>query len=194
MVKIVEGNTFQYSGDVVFGANGEEFNPATGLLEGTFDVGSTCCSSGPQVLPDSAINRAFALGQTPFFSSYGITSYNLSEFTPLAVASLAELAPDLGSTSKFIQWGPNGLAFILAGGGRCGPATTQVVLVQSPTLLLTAGKAINPAPASHSSSPAAVAHGSGNTLHDCSRIGIDPAESSTGITKLFLRNMSARAR
>ena len=107
---LVEGNTFQYSGGLVFGSNGEEFNPATGLLEGTFDVGSTCCSSGPQVLPDSAINRAFALGQTPFFNSFGITSYNLSEFTPLAVASLAELAPELSSTSKFIQWGPNGSA------------------------------------------------------------------------------------
>jgi hypothetical protein len=36
---LVEGNTFQYSGGLIFGSNGEEFNPATSLLEGTFDVG-----------------------------------------------------------------------------------------------------------------------------------------------------------
>ncbi len=182
---LVEGSTFQYSGGLVFGANGEEFNPATGLLEGTFDVGSTCCSSGPQVLPDSAINRAFALGQTPFFNSFGITSYNLSEFTPLAVASLAELAPELSSTSKFIQWGPNGLAFILAADSCCAPSTTQVVLVQSPTLLLTAGKTINPAPASHSSSPATVTHGSGNVLMTVRGTGFVPGSVVNWNNKAF---------
>ena len=184
---LVDGSTFQYSGGLIFGSSGEEFNPATGLLEGTFDVGSTCCSPGPLVLPDSAINRAFGLGQTPFFSSFGITSYNLSEFTPLAVASLAELGPEYSSpsTSKFIQWGPNGLAFILANGGCCGTPSTQVVLVQSPTLLLTAGKAINPAPASHSSSPAAMTHGSGNTLLTVRGTGFVPGSVVNWNNKAF---------
>ncbi|HXM66645.1 MAG TPA: IPT/TIG domain-containing protein [Candidatus Acidoferrum sp.] len=149
---------------MAFGSNGEEFNPATGLLQGTFDVGNTCCNGSTQVLADSAINRAFALGQTPFFGPLGITSYNLSEFTPLAVASLAELTANNPSISKFMQWGPNGLAFILSS-GCCGtPTTSQVVLVQSPTLLLTATKTISPAPVTHYSSPATVTHGSGNTL------------------------------
>ena len=184
---LVDGNTFQYSGGLVFGSNGEEFNPATGLLEGTFDIGSTCCSPAIQVLPDSAINRAFALGQTPFFSSYGITSYNLSEFTPLAVASLAEFSSEYSSptTSNFIQWGPNGLAFTLTSGGCCGTPTTQVVLVQSPTLLLTASKAINPAPASHSSSPAAVTHGSGNTLLTVRGSGFVPGSVVNWNNKAF---------
>jgi hypothetical protein len=182
---LVDGSTFQYSGGLAFGADGEEFNPATGLLEGTFDVGSACCSPSVQVLPDSAINRAFALGQTPFFSSFGITSYNLSEFTPLAVASLAELAPELSSTSKFIQWGPNGLAFILTEGSCCGPTTNQVVLVQSPTLLLTAGKSVNPAPASHSSSPATVTHGSGNTLLTVHGSGFVPGSVVNWNNKAF---------
>jgi hypothetical protein len=184
---LVEGSAFQYSGGLVFGSNGEEFNPATGLLEGTFDVGSSCCSAGPQVLPDSAINRTFALGNTPFFSSFGIASYNLSEFTPLAVASLAEFSSEYGSptTSNFIQWGPNGLAFILTGGGCCGPTATQVVLVQSPTLLLTAGKAINPAPTSHSSSPAALTHGSGNTLMTVRGSGFVPGSVVNWNNKAF---------
>jgi trimeric autotransporter adhesin len=163
---LVTGNAFQYSGGLIFGGNGEEFNPATGLLQGTFDVGTACCTSAIQVLPDSAINRAFALGETPFFSSLGITSYNLSEFTPVAVASLAEFGSEYSSssTSKFIQWGPNGLAFIVSN-NCCGtPAPSQVVLVQSPTLLLTSVKTVNPAPISHTSDPAAVTHGNGNTL------------------------------
>ena len=183
---LVDGSTFQYSGGLVFGSNGEEFNPATGLLEGTFDVGSSCCSPSVQVLPDSAINRAFALGDTPFFGSFGITSYNLSEFTPLAVASLAEFSSEYGSPtdSKFIQWGPNGLAFILTG-NCCGTSTTQVVLVQSPTLLLTAGKVVNPAPASHSSSPAAVTHGSGNTLMTVRGSGFVPGSVVNWNNKAF---------
>jgi hypothetical protein len=182
---LVDGSTFQYSGGLVFGSSGEEFNPATGLLEGTFDVGTACCYPSTQMLPDSAINRAFALGLTPFSSSFGITSYNLSEFTPLAVANLAELSPEYGSTSKFIQWGPNGLAFILTGGGCCAAPTTQVVLVQSPTLLLTAGKSVNPAPASHSSSPAAVTHGSGNILMTVRGAGFVPGSVVNWNNKAF---------
>jgi trimeric autotransporter adhesin len=180
---LVTGNTFQYSGGLIFGGNGEEFNPATGLLEGTFDVGNACCSGSIQVLPDSAIDRAFALGQTPFFSSFGITSYNLSQFTPLAVASLAEFTAS--STSNFIQWGPNGLAFIMTNSSCCGAPTTQVVLVQSPTLLLTASKTVNPAPATHSSSPATVAHGSGNTLLTVRGSGFVPGSVVNWNNKAF---------
>lgn len=181
---LVPGDTFQYSGGLIFGGNGQEFNPATGLLEGTFDVGSSCCSS-TQVLPDSAIDRAFALGQTPFFSSFGITSYNLSQFTPLAVASLAELVANPSSTFNFIQWGPNGLAFILTNSCCGNPATTQVVLVQSPTLLLTDTKAVKPAPVAHSSIPATVTHGSGNMLLSIRGSGFVPGSVVNWNEKVF---------
>ena len=159
---LVNGNTFQYSGGLIFGGSGEEFNPTTGLLLGTFDVGSTCCSA-VELLPDSAINRAFAIAQTPFFNAFGITSYNLTEFTPLAVADLSELSPGFNtpSTSRFIQWGNKGLAFILSS-GCCGSLTSQVVLLESPTLLLTATKTPSPAPASISLTPSTVSRGSGN--------------------------------
>jgi hypothetical protein len=141
---------------------GEEFNPTTGLLQGTFDVGTGCCSA-MAVLPNSAINRAFALGITPFFSSLGITSYNLTQFTPLAVASLDELGSYCGSapTSTFMQWGTNGLAFIVSN-GYCGSTSSQVVLVQSPALLLTVTRNASPIPTATSSSPVAVTHGTGN--------------------------------
>jgi trimeric autotransporter adhesin len=160
---LVTGSTFNYSGGLIFGSNGQEFNPATGLVLGTFDVGSTCCNNGPQLLPNSAINRAFALGQTPFFNEFAITSYNLAQFTPLAVANLSELNPQYNSanTSKFIPWGTNGLAFILTS-NCCGTTTSQVVLVQSPTLLLTATKHVSPVPVSKSSSPPTASHGTAN--------------------------------
>jgi trimeric autotransporter adhesin len=162
---VVNGGTFDYSGGLIFGGNGQEFNPATGLLLGTFDVGNTCCNSvAVQVLPNSAINRAFALGQTPFFNGFGITSYNLAQFTPLAVADLSELYSgyNSSSTSKFIQWGTNGLAFILTSSSCCTTTTSQIVLVQSPTLLLTATKTVSPVPLSKSSNPPTATHGTAN--------------------------------
>jgi hypothetical protein len=160
---LVTGSSFDYSGGLIFGGNGQEFNPTTGLILGTFDVGETCCSSSPQVLPNSAINRAFALGQTPFFNGFGITSYNLAQFTPLAVANLSELNGEYSSatTSKFIPWGTNGLAFILTS-GCCAPPTSQVVLLQSPTLLLTATRVVSPVPVSKSSNPPTASHGTKN--------------------------------
>jgi hypothetical protein len=159
---LVNGNTFQYSGGLVFGGDGQEFNPATGLLQGTFDVGNACCNNITQVLPNSALNRAFALGDTPFFSSLGITSYNLTQFTPLAVADLSQLNPfNSVSTSKFIQWGTSGLAFILTN-GCCGTTTSQVVLLQSPSLLLATSKTFSPVPVLKSANPTTVSHGTGN--------------------------------
>jgi trimeric autotransporter adhesin len=161
---VVEGNTFLYSGGLIFGSDGQEFNPATGLLLGTFDVlPSPCCNYGTEVLPNSSLNRAFALGATPFFDAFSITSYNLTQFTPLAVANLSELSTSGYSTSSshFIQWGSSGLAFILTN-GCCGTTTSQVVLLQSPTLLLAATKTRSPAPVSNSLNPSSVSHGSKN--------------------------------
>lgn len=163
---IVNGSAISYSGGLIFGGNGQEFNPSTGLLLGTFDTGSNyCCNSnGPLLLSNSAIKRAFVLGQTPFFSSLGITSYDLTQFTPKAVADLSELSPQYNSSavSKFIQWSTNGMAFIVSPGGCCGNTSSQVVLVQSPMLMLTVTKTASPMPVSTSLSPATVTHGTGN--------------------------------
>ena len=162
---LVTGSSVEFAGGLVFGAGGEEFNPATGLLLGSFDVGNTCCNN-MQVLPNSAINRAFALGQTPFFNGFGITSYNLAQFTPLAAVNLSGILPNPGSNnnriSNFIQWGPNGLAFILGANPCCGAPTTQVILLQSPTLLMTASSTANPVPVQSTPSPTSVTHGTGN--------------------------------
>jgi trimeric autotransporter adhesin len=184
---MVTGNGFQYSGGLIYGGNGQEFNPASGLLLGTFDVGSFCCNGGPEVLPNSALNRAFALGQTPFFNGLGITSYNLSQFTPLAAANLVELNTGNNSIafSKFIQWGTNGLAFILTN-GCCGtPLGIQVVLLQSPTLLLTASKTATPVPVSNSLTPATASHGAGNFILTVRGSGFVPGSVVTWNDKRF---------
>ena len=162
---IVNGSAISYSGGLIFGGDGQEFNPSTGLLLGTFDTSNnSCCNSGPQILSNSALNRAFVLGQTPFFNSLGITSYNLTQFTPKAVADLSELNSQYSSSivSNFMQWSTNGMAFILSPNGCCGNTTSQVVLVQSPTLMLTATKTPSAVPVANSLSPTTVSHGSAN--------------------------------
>jgi trimeric autotransporter adhesin len=163
---LVTGSAISYSGGLILGGDGQEFNPVTGLLLGTFDTGSAyCCNNngGTQILSNSAINRALVLGQTPFFNSLGITSYNLTQFTPVAVANLSELNPQYNSStvSKFMQWSTNGMAFILSN-SCCGTTSSQVVLVQSPTLMLTATRTASAMPVSSSLTPGTVVHGAGN--------------------------------
>jgi trimeric autotransporter adhesin len=158
---LVEGNQIQYAAGLIYGGDGQSFNPGMGTLVGTYDVGS----NGNSVLPDSAISRVFAVGTTPFFNSLGVTAYNLADFTPIAVTSLAEFgsSPYGNVISNAIQWGSNGLAFALQA-GCCGNVSTQTVLVQSPTMFLTAAKNVNPQPTVKSLTPAAAPRGSGNFI------------------------------
>ncbi len=174
---LVQGNTIQYDAGLIYGSNGQVLNPATGLLVGSYDVlGSNCCSSSGQLLPDSAINRVFALGNTPFFSSFGVTSYDLSKFTPVAVTDLSQL---IGGTSlSFLRWGNNGLAFVLQS-GCCGNTSSQVVLVQSPAMLLTSSGIKNPLPVAQSLSPASATHGGWNFVLKVQGQGFVPGSQVT---------------
>ncbi|MGA8763903.1 MAG: IPT/TIG domain-containing protein, partial [Candidatus Sulfotelmatobacter sp.] len=156
---LVEGTSIEYDAGLIYGSDGQVLNPATGLLLGTYDVSGGCCNSAGPLLPDSAINRVFALGNTPFFSSFGITSYDLSKFTPLAVTNLSQLTA--ANELSFLRWGNNGLAFILQP-GCCGNTASQVVLVQSPAMLLTSSGTKNPLPVAQSLSPASATHGGWN--------------------------------
>ncbi len=179
---IVNGSAISYSGGLIFGGAGQEFNPASGLLLGTFDTGNnSCCNGGTQILSNSAINRAFVLGQTPFFNSLGITSYNLAQFTPKAVADLSGLNPQFGSSlvSNFMQWSTNGMAFILSPNGCCGNTGSQVVLVQSPTLMLTATKTPSAVPVTNSLTPTTVSHGTANFRMAVRGLGFVPGSIVT---------------
>jgi trimeric autotransporter adhesin len=67
----------------------------------------------------------------------------------------------------------------------CNGPTTQVVLVQSPTLLLTDSKAVKPVPVSHSASPATLTHGSGNVLLTVRGSGFVPGSVVNWNNKAF---------
>jgi trimeric autotransporter adhesin len=179
---LVQGNTIQYDAGLIYGSNGQVLNPATGLLVGSYDVlGGSCCGSSDSLLPDSAINRVFAVGNTPFFSSFGVTSYDLSKFTPVAVTNLSQLSG--GTEVSFLRWGNNGLAFVLQG-GCCGSPSSQVVLLQSSAMLLTSSGAKNPVPVAQSLSPASATHGGWNFALAVQGQGFVPGSQVTwnGIT------------
>ncbi|HTS08757.1 MAG TPA: hypothetical protein VMP68_24525 [Candidatus Eisenbacteria bacterium] len=155
---LVNGSAIDYASGLIYSNGGQVFNPSTGLLVGTYDVGNSCCgNSTAQVLPDPAINRVFAVGVTPFFSDFGITTYDQAKFTPIAVADLSQFN---GLPSPALQWGNDGLAFTVQ--PSCCNTQPQMILVQSPAMF--AKGASNRTPATRSLSPASVAHGSGNLL------------------------------
>lgn len=118
-----------YDAGLIYNNSGQVFNPATGELAGSYDVGGGCCGSSVDLLPESANNSTFVVGITPFFSSFGITSYNLSQFTPNAIIDLSQFSGTI--TPAFISWGTEGLAFVINVGQCCGNPEYQTVLVQS---------------------------------------------------------------
>jgi trimeric autotransporter adhesin len=158
---LVEGSTIAYAGGLIYGSGGEVLNPGTGLLVGTYDLGNNCCNNGNvQLLPDPAVDRVFAVGNTPFFTPFGVTTYDLEKFTPIAVADLSQLAGS-ADAQTFVRWGNNGLAFVLTP-GCCGYGPSQLILVQSPAMFSTTSK--NAVPNAQSLSPSNATHGSGNLL------------------------------
>jgi hypothetical protein len=164
-----------YDARLIYGNGGQVLNPQTGDLVGTYDVGGEYSSSN-YVLPESAINSTFLLGTSPFFSSLGITSYDLSHFTPLAVINLSQLN---GSSAMpiFINWGENGLAFVVEA-GCCGSETYQLVIVQS-SMMRPASRTKNPVPVADSLSPANAVHGGGNFQLTINGSGFVPSSETT---------------
>jgi hypothetical protein len=133
----LEGSgNIEYDAGLIYSNGGQVFDPATGDLAGSYDVGGNF-STGNYLLPESAINSTFVVGISPFFASLGITSYNLSHFTPNAVIDLSQLSGSV--TPSFISWGKNGLAFVI-GTGCCGSEVFQMVLVQSAMMAPKAAK------------------------------------------------------
>jgi hypothetical protein len=176
---LVEGSSIAYADGLIYGNAGEAFNPATGLLLGTYDFSSEqCCEYNyPQILPDAPFNRILALGTTPFLSTLGITSYSLDEFTPQAAASLAQFA---GYTpSNFIFWGSDGVAFVNETESGDENTPLQIVIVTSSNLVTPEGTAKNPNPAPASLSPSSITHGGWNFLLTVNGTDFVPGASVT---------------
>ena len=121
-----------YDAGLIYDNFGQVFDPATGELVGSYDVNGGCCGSSNDLLPESANNATFVAGITPFFGSFGITSYNLSQFTPNAIINLSQFNGTI--TPTFISWGTEGLAFVINEGSCCGNPEYQTILVQSPMM------------------------------------------------------------
>jgi hypothetical protein len=174
---VVEGAAIQYAGGLIYGGDGAAFNPQTGSLVGSYDVGEQNCCNNTQLLPDAGLNRVFVLGQTPFFNSLGITAYNLTDFTPIAVANLTELDSNgFSTTPNYLRWGSNGLAFVLES-SCCGSNSPQVILVQSPALFASGGT--NSVPTATSLSPASLTHGGLNFILTIDGSGFAPGSVVT---------------
>jgi hypothetical protein len=176
---LVEGSSIAYADGLIYGNAGEAFNPATGLLLGTYDLSSEgCCDySYPQILPDAPFNRMLVLGTTPFLATLGITSYSLDEFTPQASVSLSQFAGD--GESNFIFWGSDGAAFVTETNVDNENVPVQIVIVTSPNLVTPEGTAKNPDPAAASLSPASITHGGWNFLLTINGTGFAPGASVT---------------
>ena len=89
---------------LVYTDDGYVINPANGQNAGVFQAAG-------YMVPDSALNRAFFLGQTQ--SQFGtsnltIESLNLTTFAPIAEIVVPNVR---GNPLRFIRWGTNGLAF-----------------------------------------------------------------------------------
>jgi trimeric autotransporter adhesin len=121
----------EYDAGLIYGNGGQVFNPSTGELVGTYDVSGQFNSNSNYLLPESAINSTFLVGTSPFFSSLGITVYDLSRFTPIAVINLSQVSGT--PSSPLLSWGSNGLAFVVTT-GCCNSQVNQVVLVHTGTL------------------------------------------------------------
>jgi hypothetical protein len=176
---LVEGSSIAYADGLIYGNAGEAFNPATGLLLGTYDFGSGgCCPySYPQLLPDTPFNRMLALGTTPFLSTLGVTSYSLDEFTPQAAANLTQFASY--TPSNFIFWGSDGVAFVTDTEIDNENTPLQTVIVTSSDLVNPKGTAKNPKPAPVSLSPSSITHGGWNFLLTVNGTDFVPGASVT---------------
>jgi trimeric autotransporter adhesin len=176
---LVEGSSIAYADGLIYGNEGEAFNPATGLLLGTYDFSDEqCCDySYPQILPDAPFNRMLALGNTPFLSTLGITSYSLDEFTPQAAANLSQFASY--TPSNLIFWGKEGVAFTTDTEIDNEVTPLQVAFVTSSDLVTPEGTAKNPKPAPVSLSPSSIAHGGWNFLLTVDGSGFVPGASVT---------------
>ncbi len=137
-----DSTSIVYDAGLIYGNSGEVFNPATGEQVGDYDVEGGNYGSSNGLLPESSLNSTFVVGTSPFFSSFGITSYNLSHFTPTAVINLSQFYQESVTASSFISWGKSGLAFVIYS-GCCGAEYYQTILVQSTMMESRSGKVQN---------------------------------------------------
>jgi hypothetical protein len=174
---LLQGSDIRYEAGLIYSNQGQVFDPSSETLVGSFDLSTNSCCAPVQIVPVAPINRVFAAGVTPFSNNtLGITSYNLSQFTPIAVANLSQINGSVSST--YLRWGGNGLAFTVQP-NCCNGNVPQVILVQSPAMLLASGVGHNPVPKVTSLTPSSATHGTGNFPITIQGTGFVPSSAVT---------------
>lgn len=90
----------------VYSNDGQAINPATGTPVGTYGV------QGGIMVPDGRLGYAYFLyqPQAQFGSlNYTLQAFDLTHFTPIGSITLSNL---VGTPTKIIRWGANGLAVL----------------------------------------------------------------------------------
>jgi len=93
---------------LVYGNDGHVVDPATGMVQGSYAVGSFASSN--LMIPDSGLGKAFFLTQT---ANAGQTTVTIQSFdlTKLNLISSMTIANLNGTVQSLVRWGTNGLAF-----------------------------------------------------------------------------------
>lgn len=92
----------------VYGNDGHVVDPATGIVLGSYAVGTLSTSN--LMVPDSGLGKAFFLTQTQLAGNTTVTlqSFDLVNFTLLNSMTIPNLK---GTVQSLVRWGQNGLAF-----------------------------------------------------------------------------------
>src|SRR5262249_33169357 len=131
--------------------------------------------NGDSLVPNSQVNRTFALSPAPFGNNpLDVTAFNLAHFTPIAEIDLSQFN---GAGSNLIPWGNNGLAFLLRT-GNFGDTFVQVVLLQG-SLMLPPSTTKNPVPSMSALVPQSATHGGGNLRVSVQGSGFVPGATVT---------------
>jgi hypothetical protein len=99
---------FSPSTGFVYGNDGRVVDPATGIVLGSYAVGTP--STTNLMIPDSGLGKAFFLTQTQNAGNTTVTlqSFNLTNFAQLNSITIPNLK---GTVHGLVRWGQNGLAF-----------------------------------------------------------------------------------
>jgi hypothetical protein len=89
---------------LVYSDGGQVIQPSNGTVVGNFGASGI-------VVPDSALNRVFILGQTS--AQVGTSSYTIESFDQTNFTAVSSIAIDnvVGTPTALVRWGRSGLAF-----------------------------------------------------------------------------------
>ncbi len=126
----------------VYSDGGEVTDPKDGTRVGNF------AASGLMV-PDSQLDRAFFLGQTPdqnLTDAYTLQIFDLTKFTLLDSIVIQVV---IGSPVQMVRWGTSGIALTTESSDFSNPHAAGMTYILSGTAISGAGPAVMTAPSAN---------------------------------------------